>query len=152
MIAVPSAFGQDAESLEIFESIPSNERSRLAERLKIFLDFYRTKQYSQLFDMFPKFHTQHPEITKEQFLAEIKKFGKSRIIDFTVENTIPNESIDGDYAIWGCAKVKDGWSSKKRQATIYASIENGEWVLSDVYFSFQLEARDSMPCSPKKKK
>jgi hypothetical protein len=52
-------------------------------------------------------------------------------------------TIDGEYAIYGCAKVRDGWSKKKWQAVTYASLEDGEWYFSDLLFVFsEMHSRD----------
>jgi hypothetical protein len=149
---VPFSYGQTAESLKVFEPIPSNQHVHLAERLKIFIEYRRTKQWELLFDMFPKTHTQHPEITKDEFLAEVKKFGKPRLINFIPENTQNNITIDGEYIIWGCAEIREGLSKKKWLATLFASLENGEWFFSDISIVIQIDAREPEPCSSKKRK
>ncbi len=133
-----------------FKSIPAGDRERFQARLEIYLEYHRTKNWPKLFDMFPRIHTQHPEITKASFLADIRKYGKDHVVAMSIQDTISNESIDGQYAIWGCAKVKNGWFTSKWQSTIYASLENNEWVFSDIKFSYQLEARDPLPCKFKK--
>ena len=147
----PILYGQQNESTNIFENVPAIDRTSLEDNLNIYLEYHRTKNWSKVFDMFPRIYTQHPELTKDVFLKDIKKFGKRNVVAMSLENIVVNESIDGQYAIWGCARVKNGWSTSKWQATIYASIENKVWVFSDILFSFQLHARDPLPCSSGKK-
>src|SRR5436309_2233019 len=109
LLLLPASYGQSDESLKVFEPVPANQRAHLVERLKLFIEYRRAKQYDRLFEMFPKTHTQHPEFTKEQFLAEIKRYGKPHIIDFIPDYTYKNLTIDGEYGIYGCAKVREGW-------------------------------------------
>jgi hypothetical protein len=153
---VPLSFAQTSEKhLEVFEPVPLNERIPLAKRLKIFLEYRRTEQWGLLFDMLPKIHTQYPEvaeITKVEFLAQIKKYGKTRIINFIPESTEHNITIDGQYIIWGCAEAREGLGEKKWLASIFASLENGKWHFSDISFAIQLDAREPLPCSSKKGK
>lgn len=144
---IPVVYGQTDESLSVFAPVPANERSRLAARLKSFTEYRRERQWNKLFEMFPKTHTQHPELNKEDFLADIRKHGKAHIVEFTPEYTTENPTIDGDYAIYGCAQIGKGWGKKMWQAVTYASLENGEWVFSDILFTFSsLHARDPAPC------
>ena len=145
--------GQVADGLKVFDPVPANQRSHLNERLKLFLEYQRTKQYAKLFEMLPKVHTQHPEVTKEKFLAQIKMQGKAHVVDFLPEYTIENQTIDGEYAINGCAKVREGWSGHRWQATVLASLEQGEWYFSDILFTFSsLHARSPAACASNKKR
>ena len=145
--------GQVADGLTVFEPVPANRRAQLNERLKLLIEYPRTKQYDKLFEMFPKIHTQHPELTKEKFFAQIRMQGKAHVVDFVPEYTTENQTIDGEYAITGCAKVREGWSRHKWQATILASLEHGEWYFSDILFTFSsLHARNPAPCTSKKKR
>jgi hypothetical protein len=143
-------YGQVANSLRVFEPVPTNQRAHLNERLMLLIKYQRTKQYDKLFEMLPKIHTQHPEMTKEKFLAQIR-MRKAHVVDFIPEYTTENPTIDGEYAINGCAKVREGWRTNKWQAAIYASLEHGEWHFSDILFTFStLHARDPTHCSSKK--
>ncbi len=148
-----AAYGQAKDRLKVFNPVPADQRAHLAERLKLLIEYQRTKQYDKLFELFPKIHTQHPELTEEKFLADIRMQGKSHIVDFVPEYSTENPTIDGEYAIYGCAKVREGWSTKKWQAATYASLENGEWYFSDILFTFSgLHARNPAPCTSKKKR
>lgn len=140
LLLLLAAYGQVEDSLKVFDPIPANERAHLAERLKLLVEYQRTKQYEKLFEMLPKVHTQHPELSKEKFLADIRRNGKSHIVDFVPKYIIENPTIDGEYVIYGCAKVREGWSTRRWQATIYASLENGEWYFSDILFVFGFQS------------
>ncbi len=153
LLLLLAAYGQAGDSLKVFDPVPANQRARLAKRLKLLVEYQRTKQYEKLFGMLPKFHTQHPELTKEEFLAAIRAQGKAHIVDFIPEYATENLTIDGEYAIYGCAKVREGRSTKKWQAAIYASLENGEWYFSDILFTFpSLHARNPASCVAKKER
>jgi len=146
-----AVYGQAGDGLKVFEPIPVNQHARLAERLKLLVEYQRTKQYEKAFGMLPKVHTQHPEITKEEFLAAIRMQGKAHIVDFIPEYTTENPTIDGEYAIYGCAKVREDQSTKKWQAATYASLEDGEWYFSDILFTFpSLHAKNPATCVAKK--
>ncbi len=148
-----AAYSQAQSSLEVFDPVPGSQRAHLAERLNLLVEYQRTKQYDNIFKMLPKVHTQHPELTREKFLADIRMQRKAHIVDFVPAYTKKNPTIDGEYAIYGCAKVREGWSKKKWQAATYASLENGEWYFSDLLFTFSsLHARNPAPCGPKKKR
>ena len=143
--------GQVADGLRVFDPVPVNQRSHLNERLKLFVDYHRTKRYAELFEMLPKVHTQHPELTKEKFLAQIKMQRKAHVVGFLPTYTIENRTIDGEYAINGCAKVREGVSGRRWQATVLASLENGEWYFSDILFTFSsLHASDPAACTSNK--
>ena len=144
--------GQDTVGLKVFDPVPANQRAQLNERLKLLVEYHRTKQYAKLFEMLPKIHTQHPELTKAKFLAQIRMQGKAHVVDFVPEYTTENPTIDGEYEINGCAKVPEGWSKSKWQAAIYASLENGEWYFSDILFTFpSLHSKDPAACTSKKR-
>jgi len=143
-------YGQVADSLKVFEPVPTNQRAHLNERLKLLIKYQRSKQYESVFEMLPKIHTQHPELTKEKFLTQIR-MRKAHVVDFIPEYTTENQTIDGEYAISGCAKVRKGWRTNKWQAITYASLEDGEWYFSDILFTFStLHARNPTPCSSTK--
>jgi uncharacterized protein YchJ len=145
--------GQVADGMKVFDPVPANQRVHLNERLKLLIEYQRTKQYDKLFDMLPKVHTQHPELTKEKFLAQIRMEGKAHVVDFVPEYTTENQTIDGEYAITACAKVREGWSRHKWQATILASREHGEWYFPDILFTFtSLHSKDPAACTSKKKR
>jgi hypothetical protein len=153
LVLLLAAYGQVADSLKVFDPVPANQRAHLAERLKRLVEYQRTKQYEKVFGMLPKVHTQHPELTKEEFLATIRTQGKAHVVDFIPEYTTENPTIDGEYAIYGCAKVREGRGTKKWQAATYASLEDGEWYFSDILFTFpSLHARNPSPCAMKKKR
>lgn len=139
-------FGQKLQAPGILSAIPEAERPRFSQSLDIYLGYHRAKDWAKVFDIRPRVHTQHPEITKEQFLADVKRYGKRHVIQFAPQRIGINESIDGQFEIQGCAKVKIGLFTSKWQASIYASIENNGWVFSDILFAMELEARDPHPC------
>jgi hypothetical protein len=99
-----AAFGQVVDRPRVFDPIPVAQRVQLAERLKLLVECKRTKEYEKMFEMLSKVHTQHPELTREQFLAAIRVQGRAHIVDFVPEYTTTNSTIDGEYAIYGCAK------------------------------------------------
>lgn len=140
-------FGQKPQTPDIVSAIPEGERPQFSQSFNIYLAHHRAKDWASVYDMQPRVHTQHPEITKEQFLADIKRYGKRRVIQFIPERIATNDSVDGQYEIFGCAKVKTGLFTSKWQASIYASIENKKWVFSDILFVMELEARDPRPCT-----
>jgi hypothetical protein len=43
--------GQRADGLKVFDPVPANQRAHLNERLKLLIEYQRTKQYSKLFEM-----------------------------------------------------------------------------------------------------
>ena len=146
-----AAFGQVVDRPRVFDPIPVTQRVQLAERLKLLVECQRTKEYEKMFEMLSKVHTQHPELTREQFLAAIRVQGRAHIVDFVPEYTTANSTIDGEYAIYGCAKVREVGGTKKWQAATYASLENGEWYFSDILFTFtSLHAKSPAPCVAQK--
>jgi hypothetical protein len=152
LLLLLAAYGQVGQGLEIFDPVPANQRAHIAERLKSLVEYQRAKQYDKIFEMLPRVHTQHPDLKKEEFLASIRRQDKAHIIDFIPEYTTENPTIDGEYAVYGCAKVREGWSTKKWRAATYASLEDGEWYFSDILFTFpSLHARNPASCTGKKK-
>jgi hypothetical protein len=152
LLLLPTALGQVEDKVKIFDPVPAAQRAQVANRLQLLVAYYRAKQYDRVFEMLPKSHTQHQELTKEKFLADIRNQGQAHIVDFIPEYTTENRTIDGEYGIYGCAKVREGLTTMKWQAATYASLESGEWYFSDILFVFSsMHARDPAPCVSKKK-
>ena len=148
VILIPGTRGQDKTNLKVFAPVSAEQRPRLAKRFKLFMLYQRNKQYGKLFDLFPKVHTQHPEITKEGFLAEIQRYGKSHIVDFIPAYTQENESLDGQYKVVGCAKEIEKGRTNWWRASIFVSLEDNEWYLSDFVFHwFGFQQRTPARCT-----
>ena len=138
------AFSQQQGEVPDFYRLSAEEQEKFKDRLTQYLVYYRSKNWPGLYNMFSK---KHP-LTKEEFLEHIEKYGKHRLLDFTFDKVEWSGGlVNWDWQLDGCAKLKAGFGSKKWSGGIYASLENGNWVFSDVMFQFQsLHSRDPIPC------
>jgi hypothetical protein len=147
IVAAPS-FGQNSRRLTAFDPVPMDQRAHLAKRLKTFVEFQRTRQWGKLFDMSPKVHNQHPEETKEHFVKIMNIDDGTRLLAFVPQYSSKNFTIDADYFIDGCSKMrwdgKIGWY----RTGLGAALENGEWYFTPIVIVAQMGAPPE-PCNPR---
>jgi hypothetical protein len=130
---------------KIFAPVKYSQREQLFKRLKLVIEYESDRQWDKRYETLPKTHTRHAR-TKEEYLAAVGGNAQPMILDFIAAYTVANPTIDGDYAIYGCAKVRDKEQTESWQAVIYASLEEGEWYLSEIHFGFKDKA--PAPCTP----
>jgi len=144
-LSVSSSYAQCQGCPKIFAPVKYSQREQLFKRLKLVIEYESKQQWDKRYETLPKTHTRHAP-TKEEYLAGAGGNAKPMILDFVPAYTVANPTIDGEYAIYGCGKVQDKEQTASWQAVIYASVEEGEWYLSEIHFGFKDNA--PAPCTP----
>jgi len=74
MLAAPAAYAQNTNS-KAFEAIPPPLRQRLVERLALYVEYQRSRQYDKLYDLLSWSTIQrvYRGQSKEEFVRAIKK-------------------------------------------------------------------------------
>jgi hypothetical protein len=124
--------------------VPRPVRGRLIERLKLLLEYERTRQYDKEFDLLSNIYTQE---SREKFL---KRIGGKDKLDFT-PISIGIVLREKDYEWWwidGCATKID--SGKRLDAYVWAYLQHGEWYFSVVAINVPIDGAPK-PCLPQRK-
>ena len=145
MLCVSSSDAQCQGCPKIFAPVKYSQRAQLSQRLKLAIEYESKQQWDKRYETLPKTRTRHAQ-TREEYLAGAGGNAKPVFLDFIPAYTVENPTIDGDYAIYGCAKVQEKEQTESWQGVIYASLEEGEWSLSEIHFGFK--DNKPAPCTP----
>jgi len=122
-----------------FEAVPEHLRARLIERLDLYVEYERTRQYEKLYDLLLESVAVPRTLDREGYAEAsrrlIAKGYRSVLLKFKPHSTLALTLNDGDverYDIWGTAKVDDGKKIYEREAAIEARWINGDWYFSGV--------------------
>jgi hypothetical protein len=138
-----SAFSQTREQKKeqkVFADIPQNLRARLIERLNLYVEYERSRQYEKLYSLLQESGNDQPKFSREEYVAASRKRiaegYRSMLLEFKPTAAI-NLSLNDDdkairYSIWGKARFDDGGKSSERDAAIHAYWINGDWYFSGV--------------------
>jgi hypothetical protein len=139
--ATAQSSAQKSEPQKVFAPIKKELRAKIYERLRLFNEYERTRQFDKLYDL--SFGRAVGRESKSEFIAWRQKTLTSKPENWFVD-FIP-ESVDrkGDklfvksgYRIIGAALVRasDG-SIYRAEGTIYARFREGEWYFSGFIIS-----------------
>ena len=135
-----NAYGQSKEE-KVFDAVPEALRARLIERLQLYVDYQRTKEYEKLFDLFSEttiskfFNGQSKADFVKAYQSGDARGSSSRLIEFTPTDT---EKITADsgaelFVIYGRAKLCEGGKAiEKKRVAIEAQLQNGDWYFSPI--------------------
>jgi len=140
-VIVP-AYSQTKEQKKeqkIFAAVPEHLRARLIQRLDLYVEYERTKQYEKLYDLLWEYVVNPNNLSREAYVNASKKTiaegYRSILLEFKPTDTI-DLSLDDEgivsYDIWGIAKVKSEGKVYEKDAAIEARWINGEWYFSGV--------------------
>lgn len=122
-----------------FEAVPEHLRARLIERLELYVEYERNKQYEKLYDLLLESIEGPLKLDRETYVEASKrtiaKGYRSVLLKFKAQWTLALALNDEDvvrYHIWGVAKVDDGEKIYVKQAAIEARWINGDWYFSGV--------------------
>ena len=122
-----------------FEAVPEHLRARLIERLELYVEYERTRQYDKLYDLLLESIAVPLKLDREAYVAAsegtIAKGYRSVLLKFKPHSTLALSLNDEDvvrYDIWGVAKVNDGKKIYEREAAIEARWINGDWYFGSV--------------------
>lgn len=128
-------------SPKALEVIPEPLRQQLVERLGLYVECQRTKQYDRLYDLFSPLtiHTVFNDQTREEFVRAYRKGDAERtsvrLLEFkptTIEKVQGDDGAD-QYVMRGRAEVcQMGESVRKRRVAVIAELLEGKWYFSPV--------------------
>ena len=122
------AFGQETPAPDVFASVPATLRPLMKERVRAFVDAYRTEQWDKLYDL----------LTDDFNVGTKAEFVKSRLedppqpidvlLDFTPTRVTFREGFN-EWEIAGCSK----WQKQGQlSAAIYAYQRGEDWRFSAI--------------------
>ena len=122
-----------------FEAVPEHLRARVIERLDLYVEYERTRQYEKLYDLLLESVAVPRTLDRETYVEASKRTiaqgYRSVLLKFKPQWTLVLSLNDEDlmrYDIWGTAKVDDGEKIYERDAAIEARWINGDWYFSGV--------------------
>jgi hypothetical protein len=122
-----------------FAAIPENLRTSLVERLNLYVEYERTKQYEKLYDLLLESVAATKGLGRDAYIDASKKATaekhRSVLLKFKPTTTIALYLNDKDgviYQIFGTAKVDDGEEVYEMNAAIDARLINEQWYFSGV--------------------
>jgi hypothetical protein len=138
---VISAVHSQTKEQRVFADVPQHMRARLIERLNLYVEYDRNRQYEKLYDLALE-STATPKQLDREALAKacitgiakgyrsvLLRFKPIQIVDLSVEN----ESVVR-YHISGMSKEMDHRGRVyERQTAIEARWINGDWYLSGLW-------------------
>jgi len=131
----------NAQSKEqrVFDPVPEALRARLIERLNLYVDSQRRKDYDQLFDLFSDatlnkfFHGQSKADFVKAYQNGDTQGTSSRLIEFTPTEIEKIAGAGGGelFVIYGRARLCEGGKAiEKERVAIEAQLQNGDWYFS----------------------
>ncbi|HEX8143896.1 MAG TPA: hypothetical protein VF553_14955 [Pyrinomonadaceae bacterium] len=139
LVPTHSQTKEQKKEQKVLAAIPQHLRARLIERLKLYVEYERTKQYEKLYDLLWEYVVDPNSLSRESYVKASKKTiaegYRSVLLEFKPTGTIDlsvNEEGLIRYDIWGTAKVNSEGEIYKKDAAIEARWINGEWYFSSV--------------------
>jgi hypothetical protein len=143
LLFAPLIQAQDKEH-RVFDAVPEQVRARLMERLKLYVEYQRAKDYEKLYDLYTESTIKNvfKGQSREEFAAAYRKGdeeGKStRILEFrptSIDKSVSmwtSEGADEAYSIYGDAKLWRPVERVEKPIAIEAQLKNGEWYFSAI--------------------
>ena len=124
---------------KVFAAVPEHLRARLVERLNLYVEYERTKQYEKLYDLLWEYVVDPNSLSREAYVNASRKTiaegYRSVLLEFkptgTIDLSVNDEGLIR-YDLWGTAKVNSEGEIYKKDAAIEARWINGEWYFSGV--------------------
>ena len=140
----------------IFKQIPAEQRTKLVDRLNLFIKLEKEGKWNESFGMISGTFKQN--IQGGYSLDDYKKDKNTKIDKFVPESLTPidkqtvytaksGETVEGQFFINGCGRSKAGTGN-------LATVIEAYWEKGDWYFSFMevLGIDSIIKCTPNKKK
>lgn len=143
-----AAVGQNNSWEQVFDSVPEHLRARLIERLRLMAEYERTQQWEELYDLLEKRRLE----SKESFVEQRRKNAATQqerwLIEFvpTGIDKEHRETSKADYRITGYVKVRERGCIVKREATVYAFLQDGECYFSGYLIALTGSHSPPPPC------
>ena len=138
LLAVATVHAQE-RTQNIFETIPLESRPRLVERLSEYVTYERTRQYEKLYELL--YERNDKNAGKEAYSkSRVEAEGRRGVIqEFTPTVIIGITLNAGDpptFSLTGQAKVFLKGRTVKKEMTINARLQDGEWYFSELLESY----------------
>ncbi len=143
-----AAVGQSNSREQVFDSVPEPLRVRLIERLRLMAEYERTQQWEELYDLLEKRQIEGKESFVEQRRRNAANQKERWLIEF-VPTSIDKERVEiskANYRITGYAKVRERGCIVKREGTVYAFLQDGEWYFSGYLIALKGSHSPPPPC------
>jgi hypothetical protein len=136
MIMTGTAYSQ-AQCVEqkVFDAVPEPLRARLVERLNLYVEAQRARQYEKVYDLLSE--SARTRMYKNQSRADFVKSYQdadaahrgTRLNEFTPSESdkIEEEDHQAVYEIYGKAKLQQEGETVSKRIVIQAELQNGEW-------------------------
>jgi hypothetical protein len=140
-MCVPAHSQTKAQKKEqkVFAAVPQHLRARLVERLNMYVEYERTRQYDKLYDLLSEYVVHPGSLSRAAYVIASKKTidegYRTVLLKFKPTATIDLSADDQGillYDIWGAATVNDKGKIYDKNAAIEARWINGEWYFSGV--------------------
>ena len=141
LLAVAFAFNFQAQQRpdNVFEKVPLDLRPRLVERLKEYVTYERTRQYEKLYELL---YERNDKNAGKEVYSKLRAEAEGRkgvVQEFTptfISNITINDADAPTFSVTGQAKVFLKGRTVKKEMTIYARLQDGEWYFSQLSDSF----------------
>ena len=138
LLAVATVHAQQRVE-NVFKTVPLESRPRLVERLREYVTYERTRQYEKLYDLLYERNDKNAgkEVySKSRLEAEarwgiIQEFTPTFIVNITL-----NEGDAPTFSVTGQAKVLLKGRTVKKEMTLNARLQDGEWYFSELLESY----------------
>ena len=138
-LALPAS-GQ-VENPKKFRPVPAQLRERLVERFNLYVEYERTRQYENLFDLLSQAYISNQHLTREGYLqsrlpdklVEFKPRAVTKspvrvIFKGGVKYLIPSTNV---YEIVGIAKFQRGAKVVEEERLLEARLQDNDWYFTD---------------------
>ena len=138
LLAVATVHAQERTE-NVFEKVPLESRPRLVERLREYVTYERTRQYEKLYELL--YDRNDKNAGKEAYSkSRAEAEGRRGVIqEFTPTFILGITLNDGDapaFSLTGQATVSLKGRTIKKEMSIEARLQDGEWYFSELLESY----------------
>jgi len=138
LLAVVTVHAQE-RAQNVFETVPLESRPRLVERLGEFVTYERTRQYEKLHELL--YERDDKNAGKQVYSkSRVEAEGRKGVVqEFTPTSIIGITLNAGDpptFSVTGQAKVVLKGRTVKKEMSISARLQDGEWYFSELLESY----------------
>jgi hypothetical protein len=121
---------------DVFSAIDSTRRARLAQRLKLLVQYQKTKQWEKQYGLLAELITRSQ--SKRDFVDLTRKayseWGRAPLLDF-IPLKVSLQPVDPSRSVWfisGCSLILEKGQQIKKAALVEAYWERNDWFFSEV--------------------
>jgi hypothetical protein len=138
LLAVAAVHAQE-RAQNVLETVPLESRPRLVERLSEFVTYERTRQYEKLYELL--YERNDKNAGKEVYSkTRVETEGRRGVVQEFTPTSITGITLNaGDpptFSLTGYAKVLLKGRTVKKEMTISARLQDGEWYFSELLESY----------------